>query len=150
MRISQNGLELIKAFEGFRASAYPDPATGNEPWTIGYGSTYVDGVKVKKGDKITEQNASAQLEKVANSFLDSISDLIEVELNQNQIDALASFVYNIGVGNFKTSSTLKFINQSDFYSAAQWMLKWNKANGKVMTGLAKRRTLESTLFLKPI
>ena len=148
MIVSKNGLDIIKEFESFRAKPYLCPS--GIP-TIGYGSTYYpDGKKVTLQDKeITEQKAFKILEFIANKdFGSNINKVVKVPLNQNQFDALVSFVYNIGSGNFEKSTILKKVNQSDFIGASLEFEKWNKANGKVLNGLTKRRLAEKELFLK--
>lgn len=147
MQISQNGLDLIKEFEGFRSNPYK--CSANVP-TIGYGSTYYrNGKKVTFNDKpITEDEANSLLTYIANKdFGDKINNLVKVELNQNQFDALVSFCYNLGMGNFKTSTLLKKINLGDFKGAGEEFLKWDKANGKPLAGLTRRRQKEKELFL---
>ena len=148
MIVSKNGLDIIKEFESFRAKPYLCPS--GIP-TIGYGSTYYpDGKKVTLQDKeITEEKAFEILEYIANKdFGSNINKVVKVPLNQNQFDALVSFVYNIGSGNFEKSTLLKKVNQSDFIGASLEFEKWNKANGKVLNGLTKRRLAEKELFLK--
>lgn len=150
MTISQKGIDLIKLFEGFEANAYPDPATGAEPWTIGYGSTYMNGDKVKKGDKITVEAAEKLLKHtIVSTYGNAIDANVKKPLTQNQYDALCSFVYNVGVGNFKRSTLLKKINVNpDDPAIINEFLKWNKAAGKPMVGLTKRRTAEAQLYFK--
>lgn len=152
--MSQNlypALELIKHFEGFEAHAYPDPATNAEPITIGYGTTrYPDGTKVKLGDICTESQASDWLETDLNERLTSMLKLIKPELSNNETCALLSFCYNVGLGNFASSTMLKLLNASAPKDAiARQFHRWNKANGEVMVGLTRRRAAEAALFLKP-
>ena len=147
MKISENGLNLIKEFEGFRSNPYK--CSAGVP-TIGYGSTYYrDGKKVTLNDKpISQDEANLLLEHIANKdFGDKINNLVKVELNQNQFDALVSFCYNLGIGNFKSSTLLKKINQADFKGASEEFIKWNKAGGKILDGLTRRRQKEKELFL---
>ena len=148
MKISENGLNLIKEFEGFSSKPYLCPA---KIPTIGYGNTYYkDGKKVTLSDKpISEIEATELLSYVAQKdFGDKILQLIKVPLNQNQFDALVSICYNIGMGNFSKSTLLKKINQSDFRGASLEFEKWNKAGGIVLDGLVKRRLKEKALFIK--
>lgn len=150
MQISQNGLNLIKQFEGFYSKPYLCPA--GIP-TIGYGNTfYEDGTKVKlDNNEITEQRSNELLEFIANkNFGRFINIAVKVSLNQNQFDALVSFCYNLGNGNFQQSTLLKKINDNDFVGASEEFLKWNKAGGKVLSGLTKRRLAEKELFLKEV
>lgn len=149
MQISQDGIDLIAQFEGFEEEAYPDPGSGDEPWTIGYGTTvYSDGVKVVKGDTISEEDAMAELEHHVNEMvLPVLEKYVTVELSQQQVDSLASFIYNVGEGNFRKSTLLKKLNWGDYEGAAAELLKWNKAAGRVMAGLTRRRKAEQYLFL---
>lgn len=145
MKISSKGLELIKEFEGFSANAYLDVV---KIPTIGWGNTfYADGRKVKLGDQISKTDALELLEFVANKyFADKIFPLIKVEVNQNQFDAMVSLAYNIGVGAFSNSTLLKRVNAKDFIGAANEFLRWNRAGGKVLLGLTRRRKREYELF----
>lgn len=146
MKISQRGLDLIKGFEGFSSTAYLDVV--NIP-TIGWGNTfYADGTKVKLGDQISKTDALKLLEVIANrDFADKIFPLIKVKVTQSQFDAMVSLAYNIGVGNFLKSTLLKKLNASDFAGAGEEFLKWNKAGGKEVLGLTRRREREKQLFL---
>ena len=137
-------VKLIKQFEGFRSTAYKCPAG---VWTIGYGSTSIDGVKVKQQDTITEQAALDDVYKRLNEIDKQITAVVRVPLNSNQLNALLDFVYNLGVGNFRSSTLLKKLNDSDYRGAADELLRWNKSGGKVLDGLTKRREAERDLFL---
>lgn len=148
MKISNNGLDLIKQFEGFSSAPYLCPA--GIP-TIGYGSTYYeDGTKVTLKDKpITEQRATELLEFIANkTFSENINKVVKVPLNKNQFDALVSFSYNIGNKNFNWSTLLKKLNLSDYEGASLEFGRWNQANGKILNGLVLRRQKEKELFLR--
>lgn len=150
MLVSKNGLELIKKSEGFSSTPYLCPA---KIPTIGYGNTYYeDGTKVTLNDKpIDRIRAEQLLEFIANkTFSNNINKVVNVILNQNQFDALVSFCYNLGNGNFNNSTLLKKINMSDFKGASLEFQKWNKAGGKELAGLTKRRLAEKELFLKEI
>ena len=146
MKISQRGLELIKDFEGFSSSAYLCAA---KIPTIGWGNTfYADGTKVKLGDQISKTDALKLLEVVVNrDFADKIFPYIKVKVTQNQFDAMVSLAYNIGVGSFLKSTLLKKVNAGDFVGASEEFLRWNKAGGKELLGLTKRREREKQLFL---
>ena len=146
MKISNLGLELIKEFEGFSANAYLCPA---KIPTIGYGNTfYEDGRKVKLGEQISKTDALELLEKVVNKdFADKIFPSIKVPVTQNQFDAMCSLAYNIGTGSFLKSTLLKKVNAGDFAGAGEEFLRWNKAGGKEVLGLTKRREREKQLFL---
>ncbi|PHM50558.1 lysozyme [Xenorhabdus sp. KK7.4] len=143
MEISTKGLECIKQFEGLKLKAYPDPATGGIPWTIGYGHTK----GVKKGDMITEQQAEVFLHDDLQSIYATLKQLVRVPLNQGQFDALCSFIFNCGNGNFSGSTLLRKLNQGDYIGAAAEFPRWNKAAGKVMRGLDNRRASERQMFL---
>ena len=146
MKISSRGLELIKDFEGFSSTSYLDVV--NIP-TIGWGNTfYEDGRKVKLGDQISKTDALKLLEAVANrDFADKIFPSIKVKVSQSQFDAMVSLAYNIGAGAFLKSTLLKKVNAGDFAGAGEEFLRWNKANGKEVLGLTKRREREKQLFL---
>lgn len=148
MKISNNGLNLIRQFEGFSSVPYLCPAGIA---TVGFGSTYYeDGTKVTLKDKpITEQRATELLEFIANkTFSENINKVVKVPLNQNQFDALVSFAYNIGNKNFNWSTLLKKLNQSDYEGASLEFGRWNQAGGKILNGLVLRRQKEKELFLK--
>lgn len=140
MRISQNGLDLITAFEGLRLSMYKCSAGVD---TIGYGST---GKHVKPGLTITEDEAEALLRKDVGRFEDAVGKLVRVKLDQDEFDALVAFSYNIGAGAFAESTLLKKLNAGDFGGAYKEFARWNKAGGKVLKGLVRRRAAEAALF----
>lgn len=146
MKISPRGLELIKDFEGFSSTSYLCPA---KIPTIGWGNTfYEDGRKVKLGEQISKTDALKLLEVIANrDFADKIFPAIKVKVTQNQFDAMVSLAYNIGVGAFLKSTLLKKVNAGDFAGAGEEFLKWNKASGKEVLGLTRRREREKQLFL---
>lgn len=139
--------DLIKSFEGLVLHAYPDPGSGNEPWTIGYGTTiYPDGNKVKKGDTATKEQAEAWLRFDVDRFAAKVYACTG-DLQPRQFDALVSFAYNVGIGNLEKSTLLRKVkaNPNDPSIAAEF-LKWNKAAGKVMAGLTKRRAKEAEVY----
>lgn len=142
MKISDRGLDLIVAFEGSKIIAYPDPATGGQPWTIGVGHTR----GVRRGDVCTEAEAMEWLREDCSDAETCIEELVEPELSQNQYDALVSFIFNVGCGNFRTSTMLTLINSGHISSCAPQFLRFNKAAGKVMAGLTRRRQAEADLF----
>ncbi|PHM56708.1 lysozyme [Xenorhabdus sp. KK7.4] len=143
MEISNKGLECIKQYEGLKLKAYPDPATGGTPWTIGYGHTKY----VKPGQVITEQQAEAFLHDDLQPIYLTLESAVKVSLTQGQFDALCSFIFNCGAGNFARSTLLKKLNTGDYQGAADEFQRWNKAAGKVMNGLTKRRASERQVFL---
>ena len=119
-------------------------------WTIGYGNTfYEDGTSVKSGDKISKERAEILLTLILVTFENDVKKLVKSNINQYQFDALVSFAYNCGVGNLKASTLLKKvnINPSDASIKSEF-LKWNKAGGKILLGLTKRREAESNLYFK--
>ena len=107
-----------------------------------------NGVKVKKGDKCTLEQAKSYFAHDLKSFEKTVNDSVKVPLSQNQFDALVSLTYNIGSTAFKNSTLLKKLNAKDFTGAADQFLRWNKGGGKVLKGLVRRREAERALFLK--
>lgn len=144
MKISSNGLAVLKYFENCHLEAYPDPATGGAPWTIGWGHT---GPEVKRGLVWTQKQADDALVADLARFERAVTAAVRVPLNQGQFDALVSFTYNLGEGNLKSSTLLKMVNAGNFAGAAEQFKRWNKANGKTMRGLTRRRAAEQCLFL---
>ena len=149
-QISENGIELAKRHEGFRTKAYLDPV--GIP-TIGYGLTryfHREGApRVRMGDIISREEAAFSLGMVMQDFFDQVARQIRVPLSQNQVDAIACFVYNIGPAAFLKSTLLRVLNAGDYIGAAAQFLRWNKASGRVLPGLTTRRGEESELFLEP-
>jgi lysozyme len=141
-RVSPAGRELIKRHEGLRLEAYPDPASGGDPWTIGYGHTH----GVKKGDRITAEQADAFLAYDLAWVEEAIAESVRVPISQDQFDALASLIFNIGAGAFRNSTLLRRLNAGDHIGAAGQFERWVRAAGKVMPGLVKRRAEEAALF----
>lgn len=140
---SEKGVELIKEFEGLVLTAYPDPATGGDPWTIGYGHT---GPDVKPGLKITGKQADELLHIDLTRFEMGVQNAVHVQLQQHEFDACVSLAFNIGLGNFNTSTLLKKLNEGDKEGASLQFIRWNKAAGKVMEGLTRRRRAEQLMF----
>lgn len=134
-------IPLIKEFEGCKLKAYKCPA---DVWTIGYGHT--DGVK--EGDEITQQEADRLLASDVELFTSGVQRLVSSDISRNQLGALTSFAFNVGLGNLRHSTLLKLVNAEDFAGAADQFLRWNKAGGKVLPGLTRRREAERQLFLK--
>ena len=134
-------LELIKKYEGFSSEAYKCSAG---VWTIGYGHT---GVDVTKGVTITEKEASLLLKKEVEKLQEQILFLLDNKVTTNELDALTSLVYNVGLGVLKKSRLLKRINSKDNPEliAKEW-IEFNKASGKVMKGLVRRRAEEICLY----
>ncbi|MCH7312918.1 lysozyme [Acinetobacter sp. ANC 3882] len=143
---SNVGLDLIASFEGTRLKAYDD---GVGVWTIGTGTTvYPNGTKVKKGDSCTLDQAKSYFAHDLKRFEASVNNLVKVPLSQNQFDALVSLTYNIGTGAFAGSTLLKLLNQKQYREARAQFTRWNKAGGKELRGLTRRREAERDLFLK--
>ena len=143
MKIAQAGKSLIQSFEQCRLSAYPDPGTGGEPITIGWGHT--GGVKL--GDTCTQEEADSWFATDLASFEDCVNDALEKEPTQNQFDALVSLAYNIGCKAISGSTLVRLLNSGDIDGAASQFARWNKAGGKVMNGLTRRREAERALFV---
>jgi len=141
MKTSSKGLSLIKSSEGVVLKVYLD-AVGLP--TIGYGHL------IKTGEHfttITLQEAEDLLRKDLVQFENGVNKLVTVALNQNQFDALVSFAFNLGVGNLASSTLLKKLNSGDYKGAANEFGRWNKASGRVLSGLTTRRQNEMNLFL---
>jgi len=142
MNITDEGIKLIKNFEGCRLTAYKCPAG---VWTIGYGHT---GSEVHSGQKITQAQADNYLKVDLMIHCNNVSKLVKVPLTQNQFNALVSFEYNVGYGNFKNSTMLKLLNQKKYVEAAAQFDRWVYAGKTKLAGLVKRRTAEKNLFTK--
>lgn len=145
MIISSKLRELVKHFEGCKLTAYVCSAGHN---TIGYGNTfYENGVKVKPGDKITQQRAEELLDVILIKFVQQTNEVIKSSVNQNQRDALTDFAYNCGLGNLKSSTLLKKVNADpNDKTIREEFMKWNKGGGKVLNGLTRRREAEANLY----
>jgi lysozyme len=141
MKLTDEGLDLIKRNEGCRLESYQDVGG---VWTIGFGHT---GAEVVSGLVWTQQQADEQLNKDLLRFETGVEDLLAVSVNDNQFSALVSLAYNIGLGNLARSGLLKKVNDENFTSAAASFLLWNKASGKIVDALTKRREEERQLFL---
>ena len=138
---------IIKQFEGLRLTAYPDSAG---IWTIGFGTTInpENGQRIKAGDKITEAQALRWLKLQTQTTRAAVERLVKVPINDRQLSALTSLAYNIGITAFSQSTLLRYLNQKmDKEIVAKQFLRWNRAGGKVLPGLTKRRQLEADLFL---
>ncbi|ATI54185.1 hypothetical protein WR25_15776 [Diploscapter pachys] len=141
----RNGLPIVKEFEGCKLQAYPDPATGGAPWTIAWGRTK----GVKKGDTCTQAQADAWLNEEYDEFESAvIKALGGARTTDNQLGAMVCFAYNCGVANLKSSTLLRKHKAGDYAGAAKEFARWNKAAGKVMAGLTRRRAAEAALYLR--
>lgn len=146
MSVSNKGVDLICEFEGKRLVAYDD---GVGIWTIGFGTIkYPNGVRVKKGDTCTLDQAKEYMRHDLIEFEYTVNSSVKVPLNQNQFDALVSLAYNIGSSAFKSSTLVKKLNTGDYQGAADQFNVWINAGGKRMQGLVNRRDREKLLFLR--
>ena len=151
MQPSEACSKLIQEFEGCAKkqpdgsfTAYPDPGTGGDPWTIGWGST---GPDIKKGTVWTQQQCDERFTSHLAEFAANVSKALgDAATTQNQFDAMVSFAYNVGVGNLSASTLLKKHKAGDYKGAAAEFARWNKAAGKVLPGLTRRRTAEAALY----
>ena len=149
MRTSTQGIELIQEFEGLEQTAYPDPGTGGDPWTIGYGHT---GPDVYPGMWISKLQAKELLAQDLGRFENAVEGLIDVELNQNEFDALVSFTFNVGEGALGDSTLRRRLNAGEDKCPVfqQELPRWvNGANGP-MPGLVRRREAEAELACAPV
>jgi lysozyme len=150
--VSDRGLNFIKDWEKFRAKAYLD---SKGVWTIGYGSTRVNGVPVRPGQVITEPQALAELRKDCRWRLDRLETLISAPLRQNQVDALLSLMYNIGDGGFAASSLRRAVNAGQGGAVREDLFtRWNKIRDPktgqliVLDGLTRRRRAEYQMYME--
>lgn len=144
MQTNQAGIDLIKEFEGVRLTAYRDPVG---VLTIGYGHTSAAGYPdVEPGMTITAAEAESILRRDLQQYEAAVSNAVKVPLTANQFAALVSFTYNLGPGNLRSSTLLWKLNTGDYAGAAGEFPRWNKAGGKVLRGLTRRREAERALF----
>lgn len=150
-------IPVIKREEGCRLKAYPDPASGGDPWTIGYGAT---GPGIRRGTVWTQEQAEQDLEERVVTIAEQIVNEVDVPLSDSQLAALISFVYNVGIGRhdkpgtpenegtgFRGSTLLRRLNEGNYEAAADQMPRWNRASGRVNDVLVGRRARERDLFL---
>lgn len=143
MNTGPQGIALMHHYEQCRLEAYPDPGTGGEPWTIGWGDTG----GWKRGDRITQERADAMFaERLAREFEPGVLEALTRAPAQCQFDAFVSLAYNIGVGAFEESSAARKFNAGDEVGAQRAITLWNKAGGRVMKGLQRRREAERLVF----
>lgn len=141
MKISNNGIKIIKRLEGFRASVYED--AGGKP-TIGYGHL------IKPDENfatITEEKAEELLMSDIELAEEAVRKYVKVTLTSAQFDALVSFVFNLGETNFRKSTLLKRLNQGRLYDVPEQILRWHRIGKKPIRGLVMRRAVEAMLFL---
>lgn len=142
--VSQRGLDLIKSFEGCRLEAYPDPGTGDKPWTIGWGST---GADIHKGLVWSQKQCDDRLAADAQCVALEVDKLIgPASTTQSEFDALVSFAYNLGIGNLAGSTLLRLHKAGRYEDAAKQFVRWNRAAGRVLAGLTRRRAAEAALY----
>ena len=143
MNISQEGLSLIKKFEGCKLESYKCAAG---VWTIGFGSTS----GVEEGMEISQERADMLLLEDVEVFEEAVNNLVEVDLEQNQFDALVAWTFNLGSTNLKNSTLLKVLNDKNYEGVPEQIKRWNKATvdgeRQVLEGLVRRREAESLLF----
>ena len=136
-------LALIKRWEGCKLTAYPDPGTGGEPWTIGWGST---GPGIRKGVTWTQAQADTRLAEDVGKFMAGVRSAVKVPALDREIGAMTSLAYNIGLGAFSGSTLVRKFNAGDKAGAAAEFPRWNRAGGRVMQGLVNRRADERAVF----
>lgn len=141
MRITDEGLDLIRTFEALRLDAYRCPAG---LWTIGYGHT---GSDVHRGLSITEERAEELLAQDVAVFEDGVAELAPASITPWQFSALVSFAYNCGLQALAGSTLLRKLNAGDIQGAADEFPRWNKSRGRVLRGLTRRREAERSMFL---
>ena len=139
-KTSSEGLALIKKFEGLELNAYKCPAG---VWTIGYGHTK----GVQEGMVISEETANDMLVEELEEYEGYINNMVHCSLSQHQFDALVSWVYNLGSTNLKNSTLLKVLNDWKHEEAPAQIKRWNKAGGRILEGLVRRREAEALLFM---
>ena len=139
MKLGIQGLELIKTFEGLELNAYQCAAG---VWTIGYGHTK----GVKPGDQINKAVADSLLVEEMEEYEKAVNDAVTISIDQCMFDALVSWTYNLGPSNLNASTMLKVLNSGDYDGVPEQIKRWNKANGKVLEGLIRRREAEAILF----
>lgn len=143
MMISQRGVDALKQYEGYRSKAYQDSVG---VWTIGYGTTKIEGKPVEPGMTCTPEEAELYLRADLAWAQTAVNQLVKFQLTQPMFDALVSFVYNVGETAFKNSTMLKKLNAGDYAGAANEFDRWVYAGGKLLPGLVSRRKLERTMF----
>ena len=144
--VNQAGVDLIRRFEGCRLDAYPDPGTGGAPITIGYGAT---GPGIELGVVWTQEEAEARLVEDIAQFAGAVERALTVPVSANEFAAMVSLAFNIGAGAFRKSTLLRLVNDGHLEAAAEQFLRWNRAGGREMPGLTRRRQAERQLFLTP-
>ena len=144
MKIDKNGEKLIKQFESCKLTAYKADKS-EKYYTIGWGHY---GADVKCNMTISRKKADEIFLKDIKYFEECVNSCVKVPITQSMFNALVSFTYNVGVGNLKKSSLLKYVNKCQFKKASREFKKWNKCGGKVLNGLVRRRKVEEIEFLR--
>jgi len=138
------GDELIRRFEGCRLDAYPDPATGGAPWTIGWGST---GPDIGPDSRWTRAEADARLAEEIARLDAAIDEMALGPLGDHQKGALISFAYNVGEAALARSTLARLIRDGRAAGAADEFLRWTRAGGRELPGLVRRRRAERVVFM---
>jgi lysozyme len=148
IKTSSAAINFIHQWESCRLTAYPDPGSKDgTPWTIGWGTTVIDGKPVERGMRITQERANELFVQDLVRFEREVIRLTTgVDLTQNQFDALVSFVYNVGPAAFAGSTLRRMILAKDFAAAQLQFTRWNRNDGKAMRGLTRRRFGEAVMF----
>ncbi len=158
MQMSENGLELLQQWEGFKLQVYKDSA-GLPTIGVGHlitkselssGKIVIDGVPVKYAGGLTDQQALDLLAQDVKPAEKAVNNGVKVPLNQNQFDALVSFTFNVGVGAFQSSTLLKVLNQQQYDEVPAQLRRWTRAGGQVVQGLVNRRQNEINLWNAPV
>lgn len=139
MQISTEGISLIKKFEGCELESYQCAAG---VWTIGFGSTH----NIEEGMSISKDRAEELLLEDIAEFEESVLESVDMPMSQHQFDALVSWTFNLGPSNLKASTMLKVLNSGNYEDVPEQIKRWNKAGGKVLDGLIRRREAEALLF----
>jgi len=154
MKMSENGLELLKEWEGFKLRMYKDSA-GLPTIGVGHlitkseqasGQITIEGVAVAYANGLTDQQVLDLLSQDVKPAEQAVTNGVKVALNQNQFDALVSFTFNVGNGAFNGSTLLKVLNQGNYSQVPDQLRRWNKAGGQVVQGLVNRRQNEINLW----
>jgi len=144
-RCSKAGIDLIHSFEGCKLTSYPDPGTGGFPWTIGWGTTRINGQPVTPSMTITQAEADKLFRDDLRAFENEVYNAVgEAPTSQAQFDALVSFHYNTGA--IKTATLTRKHKAGDYAGAEREFGKWVRAGGKVMKGLVRRRAAEAAMY----
>ncbi len=145
--IDPAALAILRGAEGCRLSAYPDPGSGAEPWTIGWGAT---GPDIHAGMVWTQAQADARLAQDLDRLAAQMTQACgSAPTGDHHFGAMCSLAYNIGFGNFLGSSVLRFHHAGEHQQAAAAFGLWNKGGGRVLPGLVRRRAAEAALYLTP-